>query len=187
MKKADKWKGFTIIELMITLVVAAILLSVGIPSFIDMMKNNRLATATNNVAASVNFARGEAIARGQRVKVCKSVDGFDCTADDDWEQGWVVMVDDDDDGTPDDIDGDGSDGPVLRVFGEVSGDVSIVGVTDGDDSLLLTGKGRSDATAAQMLTLCDDRSGDFGWRLSLDPDGRLSILGYKPSERVTCP
>ncbi len=187
MKKAEKMKGFTIIELMVVLVVASILLGVGVPSFVGMMKNNRLATAANNVAASINYARGEAIARGQRVKACKSADGFDCTADDDWEQGWVVMVDDDNDGTPDDIDGDGNDGPALRVFGEVSGDISIVGVTDSDDNMSFIGNGRSVSDVIQTVTLCDDRSGDFGWRLDLGADGRLTVIGYDAAGKVTCP
>lgn len=185
MKKAEEMKGFTIIELMVVLVVAAILLGVGVPSFVGMMKNNRLATAANNVAASINFARGEAIARGDRVKVCKSADGFDCTANDDWEQGWVVMVDDNNDGTPDDIDGDGNDGPPLRVVGELGGDISIVGTTDSDDNVSFLGNGRS--VQSRTIDLCDDRSGDFGWRLDLGADGRLTVFGYDAAGKVTCP
>jgi len=187
MKKAEKIRGFTIIELMVTLVVAAILLGVGVPSFIGMMKNNRLATAANNLAGSISLARGEAVTRGQRVKVCKSADGSNCTANDDWEQGWVVMVDQNNDGTPDDIDGDGNAGPTLRVVGALAGDVSMVGVTNSDDNMSFIGNGRSASGVIQTVTLCDDRSGDFGWRLVLGPDGRLSVLGYESATKVTCP
>lgn len=180
MKKARGQSGFTLVELMITLVVAAILLAVGVPSFIDMYKNNRLATAANTLAASVNLARSEAVTRGVRVKVCKSADGSACTTSDNWEQGWVVMVDDNGDGAPDDIDGDGDPGPPIRVYQAVEGDVTMVG-SGGVGSLMSFLKfGRSEQSGT--IKVCDDRSGSFGWDLDLGADGRLSI-----KRKVACP
>ena len=49
----NRRSGFTLIELMITLAVAAIVLTVGIPSFREMMRENRLATQTNEFLAAL--------------------------------------------------------------------------------------------------------------------------------------
>ncbi len=86
-------QGFTLIELMVTVSVAAILLAVGVPNFSDMVKNNRMATTANELVGALNLARSEAIKRGVRVTVCKSAGGATCTTSGNWEQGWIVFTD----------------------------------------------------------------------------------------------
>ena len=76
--------GFTLIELMITLAIASILLSVGIPSFQSIFEINRLATQANELVGAVNLARSEAIKRGQDVTVQASAGGF--------QNGWCVHL-----------------------------------------------------------------------------------------------
>ena len=68
-------RGFTLIELMITLAVAAILLTVAVPSFQTLIKRNALTARTNNFIADLHFARGEAAKRGSDVSVCPSSNG----------------------------------------------------------------------------------------------------------------
>jgi type IV fimbrial biogenesis protein FimT len=63
--------GFTLLELMITLTIAAILLGIAIPSFRGMIISNRLRTATNDFSAAVNIARSEAISRNTPVTFCR--------------------------------------------------------------------------------------------------------------------
>ena len=101
MKKMALQRGFTLIELIITMVVAGVLLAVAIPSFTAMIKNNRLATSANAFVTAANIARSEAIKRGVRVTVCKSADGASCTTSDDWDQGWIVFADLDNNATVD--------------------------------------------------------------------------------------
>ena len=57
------------------------------------MRNNRLATQTNEFLAALALARSEAIKRGVRVSLCKSTDGANCTTDGNYQQGWIVFVD----------------------------------------------------------------------------------------------
>ena len=85
-------RGFTLLELMITLTVAAILLGVGVPSFVDMVRSNRAATNINELSTAFAIARSEAIRRGANVRVCRSSDGATCGAS--WADGWIVFVDD---------------------------------------------------------------------------------------------
>lgn len=66
-KNRKKQNGFTLIELMIVLVVAGVLLAIGIPSFQQMIKSNRLTVTTNELIGAINFARSEAAKRGRAV------------------------------------------------------------------------------------------------------------------------
>lgn len=95
--KTDYEIGFTLIELMVTLAVAAIVLTVAVPSFRDLIRHNRLATQANQLVSALNLARSEAIKRGVRVTVCKT-DDLDavepsCSTTANWEQGFIVFVD----------------------------------------------------------------------------------------------
>ena len=64
--------GFTLMELMITVAVAAILLGLAAPSFTDTIRNNRLTTAANDLLHSTQLARSEAVKRQTPVVVCAS-------------------------------------------------------------------------------------------------------------------
>lgn len=66
--------GFTLIELMITLMVAALLLAWGVPTFQNFINRTTLTSETNNWVGVINFARNEAITRGERVTVCRRED-----------------------------------------------------------------------------------------------------------------
>ena len=85
--------GFTLVELMVTIVVAAVVLTVAIPSFKEIIDNNRLVTQVNAFTTSLATARSEAIQRALQVTVCKSTNGTSCTTSGNWEQGWIVFED----------------------------------------------------------------------------------------------
>ena len=55
--------GFSVIELMIALLIAAIVLAMGAPSFTEFRKNNRLTGNANDFLGAVQTARTEAIKR----------------------------------------------------------------------------------------------------------------------------
>ena len=80
-------RGFTLIELVVTLTVAAILLAIAVPSFYDATLGSKLASYANNFVASVSLARSEAIKRNAAVTLCASSDGASC-ASGGWEQGF---------------------------------------------------------------------------------------------------
>lgn len=84
--------GFTIVEMMVTIAIVAILLTVGIPSFRDAILNTRLTSLANELIASVQFARSEAIKRNAVVLLCASANGSACATTGSWEQGWVVLT-----------------------------------------------------------------------------------------------
>jgi type IV fimbrial biogenesis protein FimT len=79
-------QGFTLVELMVTLAVAAIILAIAAPSFSQMIRENRLITTANNLVGNIQLARSEAIRRGVQVTMLPVVD-------DDWSQGWNIFTD----------------------------------------------------------------------------------------------
>ena len=79
-------RGFTLIELMVTLAIAAILLMVAIPSMTTYKRNAELTSATNTLLGSINAARGEAMKRGMNAMVVPTNNGTD------WNAGWIVFV-----------------------------------------------------------------------------------------------
>jgi len=68
-------RGFTLLELMVTIAVLAILATVGVPSFRDLIQNNRVTTQTNELVSALSFARTEAVKRGRNVDVVLTQQG----------------------------------------------------------------------------------------------------------------
>jgi len=73
--------GFTLVETLIAVALAAILITVAIPSFREVTMNNRILTDTHALTASFFVARSEAIKRGAPVSICASNTGTGCTTD----------------------------------------------------------------------------------------------------------
>lgn len=89
----NRQRGFSLLELMITLSVAAILLVIAVPSFRDLMHRNQVSSASNELLASVAYARTEATTRGQLVSICPSTDnGGSCAGGSTFESGWMVYT-----------------------------------------------------------------------------------------------
>ena len=86
--------GFTVVELMIAIAVLAILVALAVPNFNDATLSARLNGFANSLVAAAQVARSEAIKRNETIRVCASADGDECDGDD-WEEGWIVVTDDD--------------------------------------------------------------------------------------------
>jgi len=71
--------GFTLVELMVTVAVLAILSAIAAPSFSNLINSNRLTASANEVVAALQTARMEAIRRNSSVVLCPSVDGATCS------------------------------------------------------------------------------------------------------------
>jgi len=83
--------GFTLIELMVTIAIVAILLAVALPSFEGSMRSNRLATTTNELISTIALARSEALRSRRGAGLCATADGLACGTN--WNLGWMVWAD----------------------------------------------------------------------------------------------
>lgn len=81
--------GFTLIEMMVAISIVAILASIAIPSFSDIMLTNKLRSYANDLVAGAHLARGEAIKSNAVVVLCASSNGTSCSGD--WKNGWIVL------------------------------------------------------------------------------------------------
>lgn len=84
--------GFTLIEMLMTIAVAAILLVIAVPSFRYVTNSNRIASEINGLLGDLQFARAEAIKDGQTVTVCVSSNSTTCdgVGTTTWQNGWIV-------------------------------------------------------------------------------------------------
>lgn len=90
--------GFSLIELMVTVSIAAILISMGIPAFQNYALKQRLNAAVNALHNDLLMARSQAIHRDMQVIACPLKAQSGCTGKTDWSEGWIVFGDSNEDG-----------------------------------------------------------------------------------------
>lgn len=184
-------RGFTLIELMITLAVAAILLTLAIGGWQSVVQSNRATSRVNQLLSSVQFARSEAIKRAARVSVCATSNPTrnNPTCGGTWQQGWLVFVND----PATAVNQFDPPGDILVGRGVPSGgDLTI---SHSSPSVLTFDSqgfpsGTTGSTAPSSFYLCDSRrlsSDDHVRVIDVTPTGRAAVRGLRPSETPICP
>ena len=164
-------RGFTLVELMVSLAIAGILLCAGLPAYQHWLGRYQLDNQAQFMAGAFNEARSEAIKRNLRVTLCKTQDGRTCDDDARWEQGWIMFVDQNQNGDLDE------DEPVLRTEGPAQARVSVHGNAPVADYVSFTSLGHARMLngALQMGTLQLCLSGFDAVKVVLANGGRARI------------
>lgn len=160
--------GFTMVEMLIVLVVLAVLLTIAVPGFIEMIRNNAMMSESYAMRATLNHARSESLARRAPVVVCPSTDGVNCNDTDDWSPGYMTFVDTNDDNAPDADD-------VNEAVIQWETRESDVDITFSNDENRI----RFDSLGAAIgfegiFTFCDDRGATRAIGLILVPGGSVT-------------
>ena len=184
--------GFTIIELMITIMILALVVTLGVPGFSVTIKNNRLASQYNTLISTLNFARSESVKRNDKnVTICASTDQASCSNSSDWSTGWIVFVDADNNKAV------SAGETLLRVeYGLEGGNtLSTVGFSS-NTSLTFDSIGM--ITRTGTFVLCDDRGAEEALAVAVNKSGQSrpagdedspadSIVNDHDGDNVTCP
>jgi type IV fimbrial biogenesis protein FimT len=180
----EKQKGFTLYELLITILVIGVILSVGIPSFREFTQNSRITSTANDLHSSFQVGRSEAARAKTNITICASANSMQdaATCGGTFDDGWMIFID---------LNGDlaraGAGENILRRHPAVPDGMNIV-TNDGANyfSFAATGLGRGDvggAPAFQTAVLCDERGnvvsvgGNSAARIIIvTPFGRSTVL-----------
>ena len=165
-------RGFSLIELLVTLSVAAILLAMATPSLAQFFRSNRVSSATNEVVLSLQLARAEAARRGRDVTLCRSTNGTTCASGTAWATGWIVFQDAASSGAAAPT---GAGSELIRVFDSLDSSLSLTGPNDHlrfrpDGTVEQIATGGSDVAFALTVSGC---RGDQRRAISISRLGRV--------------
>lgn len=166
-------RGFTLIELIVTLTIAGILIALAGPAMKSFILDQRLTTQANDFIADLNLARSEAIKRATNVTICRqggSLSSPSCNSSANWQTGRIVFVDSDGDSTID------SGDTILRVRESLDGSNTMTpvgSVTLGSIVIASTGLTTLSTGQEAALRLCDSR-GTVAMTISVNYTGRAT-------------
>ncbi len=162
-----KKSGFTLLELLMTVALISIVTALAIPSMRTYGQNDRLTTNINTMIGHLAYARSEAVKRHAQVSICISNDTLGCTGGS-WEDGWIVYVDADANGT---FDAATVNEDILRVNQALDGNNTLAPTAAYGNQVTYDNRGFVTATGGFLL--CDARNGAFGKTITISNTGRV--------------
>jgi len=94
-------RGFTLVELMSTLAVGAVLVGTAVPGFHGLVAKSHMAGEVNDLVSHLYLARSEAVKRFSPAVLCPSSNGSDCLNQPEWHHGYILFADENNDGQRD--------------------------------------------------------------------------------------
>lgn len=184
--------GFTLYELLITVLIIGVVLTIGVPNMLAFNQNGRMTATANNVHSAFHLARSESSRAKSNITVCASSSSMGNTPDCEgtWNQGFIVFVDEDGD-----LSVDAGTDSVLRAFPAVDDSITLAVENDATYfSYASTGLGRANVggnTAVSRIVMCDERGTEVsaGGRSAarlfvVTPLGRAQIFNDNQNDTI---
>lgn len=172
MKTRSKYHGFTLVELMISMGLIAIVLSTAVPSVSNMVKDNRLATQLNAIVGDFHLARGEATKRDIRIIMCRSANPNDASPNcgggnaRNWSNGYLVFTGEDGNNNYN----AGTD-TLLRRGQPAQSGVTLRTTASWNNNLQINPTGTLNESSTAIMALCDDRGNSYGRQITIPLSG----------------
>jgi len=170
--------GFTALELIVTLAIVAILLTAGVPAFMDYGWNLRMKTAMDVLQTDLSLARGHAISHNSQTVICPAADSGDCSGLAGWQDGWIVFTD---------LNADRhrqAGEPLLKYASAV--EFLSISSSRSRSSLRFYPNGTAPGSNVSIL-FCDQRGAEHAGKIAVSNSGRIRMQtgGSKPT--ANCP
>ncbi len=151
--------GFTLVELIITLLIGSILLAWGVPGYRDFKLRNQISDAANEMVYSLTQARSEAVRYGTNVRVTP--------AGGDWQDGWTLTS----------IGVDGNPDVVLAVQPAISSNLELTQVGPLNGDLVFNRIGGLNGASAGRFEIKSPGSTGFDRAVIISLTGSSKVVG----------
>jgi type IV fimbrial biogenesis protein FimT len=158
-------RGITLIELLMTLALVSILLAIAAPAFGGLVQRDAAETSRNTLTTALGIARIEAVTRTANIVVCPSADQQYCDHSTEWQHGWIVFADTNQDGDRDEAE-------TLISAGEAQPEGVAIVSTAHRTRVAYHADGSSPGSNL-TLTVCDRRGAEFATSLVVNNAGRV--------------
>ncbi len=179
-------RGFTLLELLVSIAVIGIIATTAIPSFVDIIKDSRISSSLINLKSDLYLARSSAIRYNRHAIICTSnADNTNCSGSSNWENGWIVFVDANKDGECNGANGVCADGgKVIKVGSGIKNkDLKLQGYRHRTYRIRYDPEGFSYAFNGKVIA-CDDRGIKKARGIVISNSGRVRNTDKK--DKLTC-
>jgi type IV fimbrial biogenesis protein FimT len=166
-------KGFTLLELMVTMTIAAILIAVGVPGLTTFIANNRMVSQVNTMVGMLNAARMESIAQRRTVTVCGSSDGTSC--DGTWSSNWIAFIDQNGNGAINTTTPPAATDDVVIRTAQVNNRLTVAVLGNSGAATLQFNPQGFAVNASSTIRFCDGRGDTYARGAILLASGRVAI------------
>jgi type IV fimbrial biogenesis protein FimT len=179
--------GISVIELVVSLAVVAILATTGVPAFSSFIHSNRISESAFDVLGTINLARSEAVKRRSRVVLCRSADPTAAPpacggSANTWTTGWLVFESGDGNSTY-----EAASDTLLGIGLVNSASIDVITNSTSNQNLEYNADGTTnEAGAWARFAVCDKRGGAFGRQVDVPPHGRPKFIKGTKASPINC-
>jgi len=159
-------EGFTLVELLVTMAVAAIIVTWAMPSFATLMQNNRLTTRRDSFVGSLRYARSTALSQNVGTQLCPFSAAGSTACGANWGAGWIVVLN---------PNGSATTTPPLTLLQSVQTRSGGPAISSPTAAALVTFDPRGLATNAAQFAVCDGRGSSYAYSVQVYPTGFAEI------------